>query len=228
MTCRDHSEAGLVMEFSIDATTRRQILLGGIVLAGALAGSPVAYAVTRRERDAEAQITSLVENILQVIGGHAGDAGQERRLMAAIESQTDLSLLARMTMGRYWRRASVRQRELFVDVFRRYLLRSFTSRLRRYAGTDLGAARDRFRITATKNVGKNDVMVRSRIQPPSGAPLEVDWRLRSRNGELYIIDLIVEGVSLLITQRSEFGSVLERIGIDGLIGELRTRVSRMI
>ncbi|MGI9500729.1 MAG: MlaC/ttg2D family ABC transporter substrate-binding protein [Geminicoccaceae bacterium] len=172
-------------------------------------------------------INRLVEHILQVISDDGAGSGRERRLMAVIESETDLSLLARMIMGRYWRRATIQQREVFVDVFRRYLLQSFTSRFRRYAGTDLGNARDRFVITATQNAGKSDVVVRSRINPPSGAPLEVDWRLRSRNGRLFIIDLVVEGVSLLITQRSEFSSVLERIGIDGLIGELRGRVSRM-
>lgn len=147
--------------------------------------------------------------------------------MAAIESQTDLSLLARMTMGRYWRSASIQQREAFVDLFRRYLLKSFTSRLKSYAGASMGKAKDHFVITGTRNVGKNDIVIRSRIEPPSGTPLEVDWRLRSRNDQLFVIDLVVEGISLLITQRSEFGSVLERIGVDGLISELRTRVARL-
>ncbi|NJO37027.1 MAG: ABC transporter substrate-binding protein [Rhizobiales bacterium] len=168
-----------------------------------------------------------MDHVLQVIGSDQGDTSRERRLMAAIESQTDLSLLARMTMGRYWGQATAGQQDAFVDVFRRYLLQSFVSRLRRYAGADLGTARDRFEITATQSAGNGDVVVRSRIHPPAGQPLEVDWRLRSRNDRLFIIDLVVEGVSLLITQRSEFGSVLERVGIDGLIGELQNRVAPM-
>jgi phospholipid transport system substrate-binding protein len=145
--------------------------------------------------------------------------------MAAIESQTDLTLLARMTMGRHWRRANARQREAFVETFGHYLLRSFAIRLKRYAGSDLSAARDSFSITGARDVGKNDVIVQSRITPPSGTPLRVDWRLRSQSGRLVIIDLVVEGVSLLVTQRSEFGAVLERAGIDGLITELQRRVA---
>ena len=171
-------------------------------------------------------VTRLVKQILQAIDADSGDSSQERRMMAVIERETNLNLLARMTLGRYWRQATVQQRKVFADVFRRYLLQSFTSRLRRYAGTGLGAVHDRFTIMATKKAGKNDVVVRSLIKPPSGASLEVDWRIRSRDGRFFIIDLVVEGISLLITQRSEFGSVVERIGIDGLIGELETRVAR--
>jgi phospholipid transport system substrate-binding protein len=132
-----------------------------------------------------------------------------------------------MTIGRYWRSGSIQQREAYVELFREYLLKSFTLRLKSYAGSDMGTARDHFAIVGARAVGKNDVVVRSRIDPPSGAPLQVDWRLRARDERLFVIDLVVEGVSLLITQRSEFGSVLERIGIDGLIAELRTRVARL-
>ena len=216
------------MEFSINAVTRRQLVQGSLACLFALAGSRAGYAATKREQNAEILVGRLVEHVLQVISQDGDNSSRERRLVAAIESQTDLSLLARMTMGRHWRQANARQRETFVGVFRQYLLQSFTSRLRRYTSTDLDAARERFSILGTRNVGKRDVVVRSRITPPSGAPLEVDWRIRSRGDRMFIIDLVVEGVSLLITQRSEFGSVLERIGVDGLIGELQSRVARPI
>jgi len=215
------------MEFSINAVTRRQLFLGAIALLGSVAGSRPGAAAVKQEQEAGALVKRLVEHILHVISADHGDTGQEHRLMAAIESQTDLSLLARMTMGRYWRRATSRQRTAYVDVFGRYLLQSFTSRLRRYAGADLGTTRDRFAIISTQPAGKNDMIVRTQIYPPSGASLEVDWRLRSRDGRLFIIDLVVEGISLLVSQRSEFSSVVERIGIDGLIGELQSRIAHL-
>ncbi len=217
------------MEFSINAVTRRQLFKGAIAVFSTLAGGRAGHAAAtaRDAENAKALVGRLVEHILQVIGSNADSRGQERRLMAAIESQTDLSLLARMTIGRYWRRASIQQREAYVELFREYLLKSFTLRLKSYAGSDMGPAKDHFAIVGARAVGKNDVVVRSRIDPPSGAPLQVDWRLRAKNERLFVIDLVVEGVSLLITQRSEFGSVLERIGMDGLITELRTRVARL-
>ena len=57
-----------------------------------------------------------------------------------------------------------------------------------------------------------------------GPPLKVDWRVRERDdGGLVAIDVIVEGVSLIVTQRSEFAAVIERQGMDGLLAELRQR-----
>jgi phospholipid transport system substrate-binding protein len=217
------------MEFSINAVTRRQLLKGAIAVFGSLVGGRAGFAAATAQdaENAKALVGRLVEHILQVISSDRDAQGQERRLMAAIESQTDLSLLARMTIGRYWRSASIQQREAFVELFREYLLKSFTLRLKSYAGTEMGAAKDHFAIVGARAAGKNDVVVRSRIDPPSGSPLQVDWRLRAKNDRLFVIDLVVEGVSLLITQRSEFGSVLERIGMDGLITELRTRVARL-
>jgi ABC-type transporter MlaC component len=57
-----------------------------------------------------------------------------------------------------------------------------------------------------------------------GPPLAVDWRVRELDDRsLVAIDVIVEGVSLIVTQRSEFGAVIERQGLDGLLAELRRR-----
>ena len=212
----------------VNVVNRRQLLRGAIALFAAFGCSQIGFAAAVAKQSASALVNGLVERILEVISVGGQGAEREGRLLAAIESQTDLSLLARMTMGRYWRRATASQQHAFVDVFKRFLLQSFTSRLRRYAGSNLGRVRDRFDITATQPAGKNDIVVRSLVIPPSGAPLEVDWRLRPKNGRLFVIDLVVEGVSLLITQRSEFSSVLERIGIDGLISELQSRVARSI
>lgn len=226
--CLDIDEVARGMEISINTMARRRFLQGTVLVAAMLGSGHAGHAATSAEQDASALVTRLVEQILKAIDNDDGGSRQVRRMMVVIENETNLSLLARMTLGRYWRQASAHQRKVFSDVFRRYLLQSFTSRLRRYAGSGLGTVQDRFVVTATKRAGKNDVVVRSLIKPPSGAPLHVDWRLRSREGRFYIIDLVVEGVSLLITQRSEFGSVVERIGIDGLIGELQTRVAPQI
>ena len=106
------------------------------------------------------------------------------------------------------------------------MLQTFVQRLRQYVGSELGFAGERFQIIASRPVGERDILVQSRIAPPSSQPLRVDWRLRERPGEPVIIDLIVEGISLLVTQRSEFAAVLERGGIDRLLSELEARISQ--
>ena len=72
-------------------------------------------------------------------------------------------------------------------------------------------------------VGRNDALVSTQILS-QGPPLAVDWRVRELDdNSLVAIDVIVEGVSLIVTQRSEFGAVVERQGMDGLLTELRLR-----
>ena len=65
--------------------------------------------------------------------------------------------------------------------------------------------------------------MRSKVAPPTGDTLSVDWRLRMQGDQPVIIDLIIEGVSLLVSQRSEFAAVIERSDMDGLLAELRAR-----
>jgi phospholipid transport system substrate-binding protein len=60
---------------------------------------------------------------------------------------------------------------------------------------------------------------------PSGAPLSYDWRVRSAQADPKIVDVVVEGVSLLITQRSDFSSVISQNGIDGLIRSLKEKAA---
>lgn len=177
---------------------------------------------------AERTVRELVEGVWHVLGEEAANQGASQALLPLIEAQTDLRLLGRLALGRYWREASPEQRAEYLNLFRSYMLQTFVERLRPYAGTDLGPAGERFRIVASRPVGRRDILVQSQVAPPASPPLQVDWRLRAQDDVPVIIDLIVEGVSLLITQRSEFAAVIERAGIDGLLSELRARVSQPI
>lgn len=213
------------MTFVANSLTRRRVLGQSTALLGILAWGRAGLADSGSHDAAKQVVGRLVGQILELINVNPDDRQQEHRLIAALERQTDLDLLARMTMGRHWRRASARQKHAFVEFFSRYLLQSFATRLKQYASADLDTARDSFAMIGTQNAGKNDIIVQSRVTPPSGSPLKVDWRLRSRNDRLVIIDLVIEGVSLLITKRSEISAVIQRIGIDGLIVELEKRTT---
>ena len=81
-------------------------------------------------------------------------------------------------------------------------------------------------MVASRPVGNWDILVQSRVLPPGNQPPRVDWRLRDRPEGPVVIDLIIEGISLLVTQRSEFAAVLERAGVDGLLAELNARVAQ--
>ena len=84
-----------------------------------------------------------------------------------------------------------------------------------------------FEITGAKPVDERDTMVATRILRPSGKPpIMVDWRVRERDGSFLLIDILAEGVSLVVTQRAEAADVIGRDGLDGLLGEMRTRLAQ--
>jgi phospholipid transport system substrate-binding protein len=201
---------------------RRMIggLLGIMLLAGggllAVIGAPAA----RAEPDADAarsMIETVGNDVLEVLRDTGlSDQQKYERLVTLLNEPIDLDLVARLILGRHWRTASEPQRTEYLELFRAFALHTLASRLDVYGGQG-------FEITGAKVVGRDDALVSTRILS-DGPPLAVDWRVRQRDDDRMVaIDVIVEGVSLIVTQRSEFGAVLERQGMDGLLSELRRR-----
>ena len=85
----------------------------------------------------------------------------------------------------------------------------------------------RERLDEIIDLGEGDFLVQTAITRPSGPALNYEWRVREGSNGIKIVDVIVEGVSLLVTQRSDFTSVAGQNGIDGLIATLRNKVAAL-
>ena len=90
-----------------------------------------------------------------------------------------------------------------------------------------GYAGEKVDVERTIKAGQSDVFVRTNITGERGRKLKVDWRVRRIDDRYKIIDVVVEGVSMLVTQKAEFGAVLRQRGVDGLIGILRSQLDRI-
>ncbi|NBC31532.1 MAG: ABC transporter substrate-binding protein [Alphaproteobacteria bacterium] len=135
----------------------------------------------------------------------------------------DTNTIGRFVLGRHWNQASPQQRQEYLDVFREFVVQTYAQRFSEYSG-------QRLQIEGTRPAGSSDIMVSARIVDPNGAPpVAVDWRVRVQNGEVKIVDVMVENVSMAITYRNEFNSVIQRQGgsVAGLIQALRQRVEEM-
>jgi len=138
-----------------------------------------------------------------------------------ILSQTfDMPFIGRFVLGRHWPRANAEQQNDYQRLFQDFLVRTYSSRLGGYAGETLV-------IVAERDGGGRDTVVRTRIDRPAGPPIDADWRVRQSDIGFRIIDVEVAGVSMAITQRAEFDSLVQRNGIDGLIEVLRAKTSRL-
>ncbi len=125
-----------------------------------------------------------------------------------------INTIARFALGRHWRGATPEVREEYLALFQNFVLDIYSKRLDGFSG-------ETFTVLKSQAVNETDTMVSTEINSADGPPIRVDYRVRSHEGVLLIVDVLVEGISLIVTQRSEFASVISRDGLDGLLDKLR-------
>ena len=131
-----------------------------------------------------------------------------------------LERIGRFVVGTHWRKMSTEQQGDYQDLFRQWVLKTYSIRLGGYSGQT-------FSVVNVVVAGATDRYVRTLInQPKGGESVRADWRVRHIDGAFKIVDVVVEGVSMVVTQRQEFAAVVRRHGVEGLIETLRARVSK--
>lgn len=139
-----------------------------------------------------------------------------REFKKLLEDGFDMKTIARFALGRYWREATDKQKKEYLSLFQKRIVDVYSARFSEYDGQNL-------EIEGARPQGKSDVIVSSTIVGDEGPSVKVDWRVRYKNGSYKVIDVMVEGVSMALTQRSDFSSVIQRGGgnIDVLLEHLR-------
>jgi phospholipid transport system substrate-binding protein len=150
-----------------------------------------------------------------------GLATREKKFEGILMTRFDVPVLARFALGRHWRQASAEQKKDYIELFGRYVARSYAVKLGGYSG-------EKFRVVSEKPLtNKVDVLVNTLIERSSGPEINVTWRVRHRKETRRIVDVMVEGISMAVTQRDEFSSVVRQNGLQGLLDTLRARMSKM-
>ncbi|MCP5373241.1 MAG: ABC transporter substrate-binding protein [Hyphomicrobiales bacterium] len=205
-------------------STGRRRLLGGLlgvsVLAATAAAVPPAAAGEERARQF---IEGMAERAVKALTvPDISRQEREKRFRSLLHEAFAVEIIGRWVLGRHWREATAEQRKEYLALFEDLIVATYVDRFKRYSGESL---------TVFKTVphGSKDVLVFSRIlRPTGGEPVDVTWRVRVFDGQFKIIDVMVEGVSMGQTQRSEFASVIRKNGdgVDGLLSELRKRLNQ--
>jgi phospholipid transport system substrate-binding protein len=126
----------------------------------------------------------------------------------------DFMALARLTLGRHWRNATVEQKAEFVDAFHQLLVRTYSASLGEYTSQHI-----EYQLMKRSGDGRQ-ASVRTRILSPGAAPIVVDYSVYDTAHGWKIYDVAIEGVSLVTNYRSSFGNLIRRQGLDGLIASL--------
>ena len=144
---------------------------------------------------------------------------REARFRDLLQDGFAIDKIGRFVVGKYWRQMTPEQQNNYLELYAEWVLKTYSSRLGGYLGQT-------FEVTKSVATDKGDIFVSSRIKHPFDAePIRVDWRVRNIDGKPKVIDIVVEGTSMLVTQRSEFSAVLDNSGIEGLLDTMRLRVS---
>lgn len=194
--------------------TRFRLLLAiGLLLPLPAGAAPPSDA----DRDAaKAAVNATVDSVLAVLHDEAMPEEQKRSAIEDIAYERfDFNTISRLVLARNWRRMTPAQREQFEQEFKRHLSVTYGDNLDSYGD-------EKVEITDSRAERNGDVTVRSRILG-NGDPIAVDYRLRSRDGSWYVIDVIIEGVSLLSNFRSQTQEIISAEGPDGLIQKLREK-----
>lgn len=132
--------------------------------------------------------------------------------------------VARLVLGKNWRKANAEQRQRFTDEFRGFLVRTYVTAMVEFSDQIVSHA-DSVKYLPFRNSDPSDVSVRMQINLPDRPPVHINYSLYQDGTESNwkIYDLAVEGVSLATTYRSSFSTQIRREGIDGLINKLAER-----
>ncbi len=185
----------------------------------------VLTSVSATPRDAAAQdaasfISSLGTRGLQALSPSLSEAQRETGFRELLVNNFDLPGISRFVLGAYARQMSPAALQEFEPLFRDYLTRVYTQRLSRYADAP-------FRVTGSGPFG-GETVVKSQVWASGGSPVDLDWHVQNRDGRFVVTDVVVGGVSMKTTQRSEFASVIQRNGgqPDSLVSVLRQQLAQ--
>ena len=191
-----------------------------IAAAMTLAGS-LALPAQANEPVSEARrfVESLSTSMIAVLrSDQIGAEERVGRLHALLNANVDLDLIGRYILADHWNDATPDQREEYQSLFARYALSLFSRTLVRQKLEQIA-------VVGLSDVARSHALVHTRIRKERGETVDWSWRVRHADNRFQAVDLIMNGVSLARSYRSEIGSVVANLGIDGLLALLRIKTT---
>lgn len=174
--------------------------------------------------DDAAEARAIVQDIADKGLDIVKNPDKNQRYQAFLElfkTRFDTEAIGRFVLGQYRRNIDPKQFERFSEVFQELVARTYTTQLGQYAG-------EQFKVLGARPDGKRWI-VESRVVPPGRSSIKLDWILGRSKGDLKVLDVRVDNLSMAITQRDEFASVLQQNAgdVDKLIAFMQDKIKRL-
>ena len=145
---------------------------------------------------------------------------KKQRIIAEVDRVIDADWIGRFVLGKNYKNATDPQKTHFMELYRQFMINTYGPKFKNYNGKS-------FKVTSVDQqngfyVAKCEFMPRD-----SDVAINVQFRVKERNGKLVVLDFVTEGISLIETQRSEFNSAISEKGMDQFIDDLAKRVQEL-
>ena len=197
--------------------SRRLLSLGVIAVAfGLFAAAPPSGAAM----DPNAFINNLGQEGIQSVGPNVPPRQRLARFRQLFEADFDVADIGRFAVGRYWRALNPAQQQEFLQLYREYTVQAYVEKLGKYGGAQ-------FRVINSEPYG-DGVLVNSEAFPPAGNAVRIDWHLVPSGDGYKVNDVMVNQVSMKVTQRDEFARIIQNNGgqPSALLAVMRQQLNR--
>jgi len=181
--------------------SRRLLSLGVIAVAfGLFTAAPPSDAAM----DPNAFINNLGQQGIRSLGPNVPPQQRFARFRQLFEADFDVADIGRFAVGRYWRALNPGQQQEFLQLYREYTVQAYVEKLGKFGGAQ-------FRVIGSEPYG-DGVVVNSEAFPPGGNAVRIDWHLVPGGDGYKVNDVMVDQVSMKVTQRDEFARIIQNNG----------------
>jgi len=163
------------------------------------------------------------QGIEEIINADVSKQEKDARFYRLFNENLDMNKIGQFVLGRYWRASTPEQKKEFIDVYRELNIKTWGSRFDEFKGKKFV-----FKGTTPLNSknASNQIFVDTEVPMEEGKPVKVVWRVEDSKKGYKVVDIIIENVSLAISARNEYTSVIQKSpnGVDGLIAELKAKL----
>jgi phospholipid transport system substrate-binding protein len=199
---------------------RRLLLAAALGLTGALPYRRAQAAIDAARASTFIQTTG--NDLVGAINSNSPVATRRAAVAGILRRAVDIEGVGRFILGRFWRTAAPAEQQEYTRLFEETLIHNLASRFGEYQGV-------KFTLGRSQANTEDDVMVSTAVERPNTAAFTLDWRVADIGGQPKIIDMIAEGTSLRLTQRSEYASVIQRNSgqVSALLAAMRQQITQM-
>lgn len=202
---------------------RTTVLFYTLLLAGffALAAILPAHAeVSVEEQQSRRALASRMATVtLSILQDHKKDlAGREELLRRSFTNVMDTEWIAKFVLGNHWRTANEEQRARYAELYKTFITNVY---VKNYAQSSERKITD-IKIMGITDADDERFTTRTQLMLSTGENLSVDYMAHKKDKGYKIVDVVIEGVSLLNSHRAEFGRLAASKGVDAVIAKLET------